>query len=444
MSEKNYLEQIYESMVILEGDHDLVALNERQLSPFLLEVSEAEIEDEADKLQLKVKEAREQLGTVISLLPDIMTYTKAFFIKLRDETLPTPGALAKMMLRGNLKKVSAEIVAWNAHLANIHASDSLLRKGGEIIKRRLSPVPGYQDANDAKSLKDIIGEKPGEGIPDLDLKSLKVAMDRHWKPPPGDAKFLNKIMQVGGRLISMIGGEGLIGTLNKNRVFDEFVDLKKGQFENLVDGLPVAELEDMTPSPAEETALVATAEDLADDPEVTSPDAATPGAPSPGASPTAADMKVGDQYEYTTGKGEDIAVTVTDTLEGNAEVVQVQRVVDGNPKGPPFATSPSKLRALEAEESAGTEAITAAEFGELVAANREVFADIAKAGKEGKTARRKVVRDLLKGKRFAESLMRDLEARGLSLLVEEVRITHLDHEREVTDFRRWRHLAGME
>jgi len=285
MNEKNYLEQVYESMVILEGDHDLISLNERRLSPFLLEVSEAEIERQADKLQDRVEKTRGELDAVISLLPDTMVYTKSFFSKLRDDTLPSPGALAKMMLKGNIKKMQAEMISWNAHLANIHASDSLLRKGGDVIKRRLSPIPGYQNANKTKSLKDIIGEKPGQGIPDLDLKSLKVAMDRHWKPPPGDAKFLNKIMQVGGRILSMFGGEGLIGTLNKNRVFDEFVNLEKGQFEDLVDGLPIAELEDTTPSPAEEAALVDTTKELADDPEVTSPDAATPGAPSPGARP---------------------------------------------------------------------------------------------------------------------------------------------------------------
>jgi hypothetical protein len=259
--------------------------------------------------------------------------------------------------------------------------------------------------------------------------------------------------------------EAYINTLhrdhNKDKVLDKlgfgrnaataaFLELKGEDIKSiagLLNGIPLPPPEDRDTSDADGDGLPRALDTAPRDPNPAAsvaPSGATPGTPSPGASPAAADMKVGGQYGYTTGKGEDVVVTVTDTLEGNAESVQVQRVVDGNPKGPAFATSPSKLRTLEAEEPAGAGTITAMEFGELVAANREVFADIAKAGKEGKTARRKVIRDLLKGKCFSESLAHDLETRGLSLLVEEVRITHLDHTQEVTDFRRWRHLAGMQ
>ena len=420
MSEKNYLEQIYESMVILEGDNDLVALNERRLSPFLLEVTEAEIERQADKLQDRVERTRGELDTVISLLPDTMAYTKAFFSKLRDNTLPSPGALAKMMLRGNVKKMQAQMISWNAHLANIHASDSLLRKGGDVIKRRLSPVPGYKNADDVESLAAII-----ELIPDLDQKSLKVAMDRHWKPPPGDAKFLNKIMQVGGRIISMFGGDGLIGTLNKNRVFDEFVNLEKGQFENLVDGLPVAELEDTTPPPAEETALLDTAEDLADDPEVTSPDATTPDA-APGA----------DSPEGGIGDVELPAAAPGETSPAEPTAAAVPRLK--------FTRKEEKYRRPPAHKRIAALKAALDSYGDILKKSMAgLKGDERKAAQKEREELRSAIADQVDA----------IVGPGANVVDESVMIRAKEIisgaasprlNEQVEDFRRWRHLAGME
>ena len=125
------------------------------------------------------------------------------------------------------------------------------------------------------------------------------------------------------------------------------------------------------------------------------------------------------------------------------EQVQVQKVVDGKPKGGKYAVERSGLSTLETKESAGTEIMTLDAFNTLVTNNRDDFANIAKDDDEGEKARAKVVNDLLKGKRFAENLVHSLEAHGLSLLVEEVRIANLDHGHDTADFRRWRLLAGM-
>ena len=123
--------------------------------------------------------------------------------------------------------------------------------------------------------------------------------------------------------------------------------------------------------------------------------------------------------------------------------VQVQKVVDGKPKGGKYEVERSGLSTLETEEPAGTEIMTLDAFNTLVTNNRDDFAKIANDGAEGAAARTKVVNDLLKGKRFAENLVHSLEAHGLSLLVEEVRIANLDHGHDTADFRRWRLLAGM-
>jgi hypothetical protein len=153
----------------------------------------------------------------------------------------------------------------------------------------------------------------------------------------------------------------------------------------------------------------------------------------------------GELYRRTTAKGAEKTVSITPVQDPTVppEMIQVQNVVDGKPKGNKYAIKRSGLSALETEEPAGTEIMTIDAFNELVTNNRDDFANIAKDDDEGEKARAKVVNDLLKGKRFAENLARSLEARGLSLLVEEVRIANLDHCHDVADFKRWRLLAGM-